>query len=103
MFDTARSLSSAYEGGSWTFYALSNGGAYMAPYCPTVFPVVAFNGYEGELTADAFGIAVCLSAYSLLSFNPDEHFSETCARHYYLLREFMLAHDEAREILAAID
>lgn len=103
VFDTARSLSGAYKGGSWEFYALSNGGFYMAPECPEAFPVAALNGYEGELSADAFGVAVCMSAFSLLSFNPDERFSETCASHYYRLRDFMLEHDEAARLLAVLD
>jgi hypothetical protein len=31
VFAIARTLSSDYTGGSWDFYALSNGGFYMAP------------------------------------------------------------------------
>lgn len=103
VFDTASSLSNAYDGGLWTYYALSNGGFYMKPDSPAKFPVAAFNGYVGELSADAFGIACCMSAYSLLSFNPDKQFSEICARHFYLLRDFLLSHAEAQQILAVLD
>lgn len=103
VFDTASSLSSAYSGGFWNFFALSNGGFFMAPNAPAKFEVAAFNGFEGELSAEAFGIAVTLSALSLLSFNPDEKFSELCAKQYYLLRDYMLSHPEAQQILAVLD
>ena len=101
VFDTAGSLSTAYDGGHWTFFALSNGGFFMAPDSPAKFPVAAFNGYEGELSAQAFGIACCLSSLSMLSFNPQ--FSQNCARHYHLLRDFMLSHAEAQQILCVLD
>ncbi|MDE2388825.1 MAG: antirestriction protein, partial [Betaproteobacteria bacterium] len=39
-------LSTDYHGGYWEFYALSNGGFYMAPISHSAFPVVCENGYE---------------------------------------------------------
>ena len=94
IYDFARKLSPDYGGGVWEFYALSNGGFYMAP---------AENGYEGTLSADAFGVTVCLYAYSHLSFEKDERFSAVCAGHFHRVREFALEHREAVAILAAID
>lgn len=91
-----------YNGGYWQFFALSNGGFYMAPRTDTAFKVDADNGFSGQLSGDALGITACLSAYSHLSFG-DGAFSETCAQHYHLLREFMFGHAEVKAILGAID
>lgn len=91
-----------YNGGYWNFYALSNGGFYMAPHTDKPFRVSCENGFEGDLSADAFGIVCCLYAYSHLSFGEGE-FAQTCAEHYHLLREFMYQHPEVDAILRAID
>lgn len=91
-----------YKGGYWQFYALSNGGFYMAPRSDTMFAVSCENGFEGQLSGDALGITACLYAYSNLSFGEGE-FAQTCAEHYHLLREHIFGHPEAKAILRAID
>ena len=98
VYTFAGKLAEEYNGGYWEFYTLSNGGFYMAPSSDKQFNVCCENGYEGTLSADALGITVCLYAYSHLSFT-DEVFID----HYYWLREYMLDHDEAEDILKAID
>lgn len=103
VFDTAAELCADYAGGYWHFYTLSNGGFYMAPSAEASFHVVCENGYEGDLSADAFGVAVCLYAYSRLSFSGDGDWSQVCAQHYHWLREYMAGHTEVRAILRAID
>ena len=95
-------LSDDYGGGYWNFYVLGNGGFYMAPDGDGRFQVVSENGFECFMSAEALGITACLYAYSHLAFGDDD-FSETCARHYHRLRDFMMEHPEARAILAAID
>ena len=104
VFDMAGRLAPEYNGGYWQFYALSNGGFYMAPQSDTVFAVSCENGYQGQLSADALGIVACLSIYSHMSFGQGA-FAETCARQYHLLRDFMLRHPHAEcsGILGAID
>lgn len=91
-----------YRGGYWQFYALSNGGFYLAPDSDRLFPVVCENGYEGNLSADALGITACLYAYSHLSFAGDA-FAETCARQFHWPRDYTMEHPEARDFLRAID
>lgn len=103
VFDTAGSLSEQYEGGYWEYFELSNGGFYMRPRAPERFPVQCANGFDGELSAYAFGVTCCLYAYSSLSFSPDEDFGALCANHFHHLREFALEQKEAKEILRAID
>lgn len=102
-FDTASSLSPDYDGGLWTFSGLCNGGFYMAPTAPKQFRVECANGFAGVLSADAFGIACCLYAYSLLSFSPDEEFAGLSGEQFHKLREFMLDHKEVAAIQGAID
>ena len=105
VFHFAEHLAADNKGGYWDFYELSNGGFYMAPRTNTVFAVSFPNGREGEMTADALGITACLYTYSNLSFGDDRTgtgaFAETCAKHYYLLREFMFGHTEVQSILKA--
>jgi hypothetical protein len=101
VFSMASRLSEDYGGGYWLFYTLDNGGFYMAPDSDR-FQVTSENGWEGFMSADAFGITVCLYAYSNLSFGSGA-FAETCANQYHLLREYMMDHAEARAILAATD
>ncbi len=100
VFAMADRLAADYSGGYWDFYALTNGGFYMARSTDRTYTVTAENGYEGVLSADALGITACLYAYSHLSFTND-HFAEVCAEHFHLLREYAMDHPEARVILAA--
>ena len=102
IFNIAGNLASEYDGGFWEFYKLSNGGFYMAPASDKQFRVSAENGFEGELSADVFGIVCCLYAYSNLSFD-DGAFAETCAEQYHWVREFALGNKDAGSIMQAID
>ena len=102
VFNMAGMLATSYRGGYWEFYALSNGGFYMAPKTDTMFDVSCENGFEGSMSADAFGIASCLYCYSHLSFGGDA-FADSCAEQYHLLREYMFEHAEVQSILRATD
>ena len=95
-------MADEYAGGYWHFYTLSNGGFYMAPAEDRVFHVKCRNMYEGDLSSDALGIVACEYAYSNLSFSLSD-IAREYARHYHLLREYMVGHPEAGEILGAID
>jgi hypothetical protein len=66
------------------------------------FEVVSDNGFEGTLSAEAFGVTACLYAYSHLSFGNDE-FARKCASQFHFLREYALEHAEVAAILAATD
>ena len=103
IYSIAGNIATEYNGAFWEFYALSNGGFYMAPCSEQLYQVSCENGYDGKLSADALGITACLYAYSHLSFSEDEALAEVCAKHYHRLREYMLQHLEASRILGAID
>ena len=103
VFAFASNLSPSYHGAYWNMYALSNGGWYMCPDEDSRFDVRCPNGYEGSLTADAFGIVAVLYACSHLSFIANGDAASNYARHYHRLREFTVEHEEAAAIFAAID
>ena len=103
IYGIADQMSPDYQGGYWQFYTLSNGGFYGTPEGDQVYAARSLNGWQGELSADALGIVVCLTAYSHLSFGGPEDFARACAQHYHLLREYMYDRSELAAILAAID
>ncbi len=101
VYDFAVTLSSQYDGGYWEMCRLDNGGFFMYPRADTPFLVRSPNGYEGSLSAQAFGIVACLFTYSQLSFSPE--LADVCGENFHRLREVALDHSEARGILRAID
>jgi hypothetical protein len=103
IFDMAGRLSHDYRGGYWDMYKLGNGGFYMTPDSGTPFQVSCMNGYKGTLSADAFGITVCLYAFSNLSFSDIPELAEVCTEQFHLLREYTFKHHEVTKILRAID
>ena len=103
VYSIAGNIATEYNGAYWEFYALSNGGFYMAPVSNQSYQISCENGFESTLLADALGITSCLYDYSHLSFNSNQAFAEICANHYHWLREYMLQHSEASKILGAID
>lgn len=102
VFATADRLSCDYQGGMWIFSSLSTGGFFMFPDSEETFQVSCENGFEGALSAEAFGIVCCMYSYSGISFSGDA-FAETCAEQYHLLSEFALDHAEVGSIMQAID
>ena len=102
VYVTTERLSKDYTGGYWDFFELCNGGFYMAPDDDRTFHVVCENYFEGDLSADALGITVCLYAYSHLSYTGGS-FARCCAEQYYRLRPYAMEHPEAGAISAATD
>ena len=102
MFNMAGRLAAQYHGGYWAFYALSNGGFWMAPRGDAIFEVCCENDFEGTLSANALGLTATMYAYSHLSFGGDA-FAVLCATQYHLVRAYMFQHPEAESILRAID
>jgi hypothetical protein len=100
IYDLLSRFCSTYDGGYWRFHHLSNGGFYMSPPDGTYRLTVEGNGFEGCMSADASGVAVCLFAFSHMSF---EYATDIFSAHYHQLRDFALEHPEAESIFAAID
>ena len=101
VYEWAHRLASAYDGGSWSFFQLSNGGFYMAPeQCERLYVRWHLNGYNDMMGADAFGIVVTLFALChLAELREDDRIIE----HYHALRAYAAQHVEAANILRAID
>ena len=94
---------STYSGGIWSFYTLSNGGAFMAPESDNDETWRLFNclnGNDAQMSAEAAGIAVCLIAYSHHACRTQ---CDAMTEHYYRLRDYALQHPEAHAILRIID
>ncbi len=92
-----------YSGGIWSFYTLSNGGAFMAPDADSDDKWRLFNSMNGngaEMSAEAAGIAVCLIEYSHHACRTE---CDAMTTHYYRLRDYALQHPEAHAILRIID
>ena len=96
----ASRLSPDYRGAFWDLYEFNQGGFYMAPRAERYRVVVDTNDFEGEMSADAFGITCCLFAFSHLSFQIQD---ESLAQHYQLLFDLASTHSEARAIFGATD
>jgi hypothetical protein len=92
-----------YHGGYWEFYTLSNGGFYMAPDSDSLFHITCDNLFEGNLSAVALGITVCLYAYSHLSFAGVPDLADTCNNQYHLLRDCVFEHRVLMAIVGATD
>ena len=100
IYDFLSQFCSAYDGGVWRFFELSNGGFYMCPPEGTYELRVDGNGFKGRMSADAAGITVCLFTFSHMSFG---YATDIFSRHFYQLRDFAQDHPEAALIFAAID
>ncbi|HCM1946031.1 TPA: antirestriction protein [Salmonella enterica subsp. salamae serovar 30:g,m,s:e,n,x] len=101
-FAWAKRLGDEYEETSrWEGRALSNNGFYLVPNSRLTYGVsVAGNGYEGTMTAEAFGITLSLFALGQIA-NTTENDSDILL--YHALRDYALDHSESVEIMAAID
>ncbi|WP_443006369.1 MULTISPECIES: antirestriction protein [unclassified Serratia (in: enterobacteria)] len=96
-------LCADYQGGSWDFYTLGNGGAFIAPEADGDKKWSLFNTMNGngaEMGAEAAGITACLMAYSHHACRTE---SEAMTDHFYRLREYALHHPENSAIFALID
>ncbi|KEY59860.1 antirestriction protein [Serratia sp. DD3] len=94
-------LCTDYNGGSWHFYTLSNGGAFMAPESDERWSLFNdMNGNGAEMGAEAAGITACLMTYSHHACRTE---SEAMTEHFYRLREYALTHSECKAIFALID
>lgn len=99
-FEWAERLSKDYKGGSWKFYDLSNGSWYTAPAGDKKYNVQQnMNGYEGVMSADAFGITATIFTIGQLMQGGDEKLITA----YYALMDFADQHDESAAIFGAID
>lgn len=98
-------LCADYYGGSWDFYTLGNGGAFIAPEVDgddnkkwTLLNTL--NGNGAKMSAEAVGITACLMTYSHHACRTE---SEAMTDHFYHLREYALHHPDSRAIFALID
>lgn len=102
VYDWMQTLAPDYHGGFWLFYALSNGGFYMAPEldCETIRICCAGNFYEGRMSPDAAGIVATLHALNDLAWITRQ---ARMIDRFHHLRHYAGDHAEGPAIFAAID
>ncbi|WP_342325475.1 antirestriction protein [Kosakonia sp. BYX6] len=96
-------LCDEYSGGIWSFYTLSNGGAFMVRGADGNDKWHLLNGMNvnsAQTSAEAAGIAVCLIEYSHHACRTEY---DAMTEHYYRLRDYALQHPESSAILHIID
>ena len=98
----ASRLSPDYRGGYWEFKYLSNEGYFMHPDSQSQFKVISENGFEGQMSSEAFGIVACLFTFSQLAFE-EKGLQRFYSMMFHLLRDYALEHPDAGAILAATD
>lgn len=102
VYNLASTHSEDYQGGLWAFVELSNGGMFMHPQSEKIFKVECWgNHYEGNMSAEAFGIGLCLHAFSRLSFSNRR--GGLLSDRFAQLYDFAAGHAEASEIFSFID
>lgn len=106
IFSLARRMMPAYRGAAWDFVKLADGGFYMAlPACEQWQVTVEANGFDGEVSGDAAGLIVCMTAYTMLTHQQqsDIGFHERIVRHTLSLHRYIGQHPEGLNICQAID
>lgn len=100
LYETLTTCCEEYRG-NWDMFELSNDSFYIAPLekYKRMKVVNPPNGYSREMTSDAAGITVSLIALDSLIF---EKGREIHVRLRQRLLDFAMAHDENKEIMAAI-
>ena len=92
----------SYSAGMWNFYALDNGGGYLALDEDDEMQIIMpFGNYFDEsLSADAAGIVATLCALNALAC---KHADGQLGEQYWLLRDYISYHPERNAIHRAID
>jgi hypothetical protein len=97
---------SDYTGGYWEFYELSNDGWYIAPKLDGALRFECPNGFAGELSADAAGIALSLLGVNALLWSvheKDPPLGLKLTEAFYALRDYAAQHQEGAAIFGVID
>ncbi len=98
-YDWMGQLCPDYLGGYWQFYALSNGGFYMAlDSADTMRAVYPPNDFDDQMSTEALSITANLFALNGLCW-----LSERVTDAYYALRDFAAEHEEDGKIMRLID
>nr|CAQ76540.1 antirestriction protein klcA [Yersinia pseudotuberculosis] len=102
-----RKFCTAYNGGHWVIFRLSNGGAYLRPDMETARMGVTSNYFDAEISGDAAGIIVTLYALNVLmweaSGNDNEVLLQRLTNNYDWLKDYASEHSERGFIYRAID
>jgi len=94
-----RRLCETYSGSDWDYYTTSNDGFFMVPQVGEKLRL-SWAMTEGELSAEAAGIAACMYAWQQLC---NETEIDAHIELYYALRDFAKEHAESSLIMGLTD
>lgn len=99
--DKAIEFCESYQPAFWSFYPLTNGGAFFAPNLParSLKVTIANTHFNDHLSLDAIGIICTLAAYYTLACQTQDLFFLT---QYDKLKLYAASLKEAGKILSAI-
>ncbi len=102
VYDWASRFSPTYTGALWDFRTDDRGVRYMAPLGYDTFKVEqSMNGFEGEMSADAYGIFCTVMGLSqMLQVHQD---NEDLFANFERLRDHAYDHPESEALIAALD
>jgi hypothetical protein len=106
IYNAASHFSEDYQCGFWDYYEAENGAFFMAPPEGIYRVFSQGNGFDGEMSAQAFGIALTMFINSHLSiqfYNTNTPRSEEQGKNYHRLRDVIEGHPEESKIFAFLD
>lgn len=105
LYSLARSMVADFKGGLWLYRRTSNEARYAALAAPERMTItVVGNQFEREVSADAAGIILTLTAIGyLMARTPSEDGLKFLDSRYYALLDYAKTLPEREPILAAID
>lgn len=107
VFDLLKSWCDEYDGGTWTYYELSNGAWYLSPNATEVYGVKDCYGDKHEMTPDGAGLAATFHLLHLLLWRFHDAGQtanyEAVSEHYHALQRYTYQHPDARAIWKVLD
>ena len=101
IYSCAGKMISGYNGGAWVFKTCSNGAAYITPeYDGSRNITMAENYYEGNMSADAAGLAITTLVVNSMTAKYQDH---SLYALWEKLMDVVASHPERKELYKFLD
>lgn len=102
VYESMEGLSADYKGGLWEFARGEDGTFFMYPKKEGLLLVECYGNHFSEyMKPETAGLTACLFALNSYSWLKPE--SEKISKLYYRLKNFAMEHEDALQIMRAID